>query len=148
MAAALLLAYACLGATVVLWPTRVDNGIRDQLKSALSNTHGLWSMLDYAFVESLSNVLMFGPLGLLLTLMLARRLWWIAPLVGIVASTGAEVAQLLFLPDRVATMADVAANSLGAVLGTAIVLIARGGAPWLFRVPDGPSLRRVALRES
>jgi VanZ family protein len=68
---------------------------------------------------------MFFPLGLLLSAMWGTRLSWIAPVVGMAASTGAELAQMLLLPNRVASPEDVVANTAGAVLGTVVILIVR-----------------------
>jgi len=113
----------------VLWPTPVDRGLHGELNTVLAvlHGHGAPAFVNYAFVEGAANILMFLPLGLLVTLMLARTLWWVAPLAGAVASTGAELAQLYFLPNRFATMDDVIHNTTGAVIGTAIVLSVRYG---------------------
>ncbi len=128
MAAALLVFYVAAAAAVVLWPSPVDGGLKSQLKGAIAALQdgGAPQFVTYGFVESAANVVFFVPLGVLVTLMAVRRFWWAAPLVGVLLSTAAEVAQLLFLPHRFATLADVAANTSGAIVGTLAVLAVRG----------------------
>lgn len=128
VAAVLLVTYIGAAAAIVLWPTPVDGGLKSQLKGAILQLQdaGAPHFVNYGFIESAANVVFFVPLGVLVTVMLARSKWWVAPLVGSTLSTAAEVAQLLFLPHRFATLADVAANTSGAIIGTVAVLAARG----------------------
>ncbi|CAN5267381.1 hypothetical protein BH09ACT1_BH09ACT1_12050 [soil metagenome] len=124
IALALLALYIAAGAAVLLWPTRVDAPFDAQLAVTLAtlHSHGVPAFVNYAFVESSANVVMFFPLGVLLTLMWSSRLAWIAPAAGFLASAGAELAQLWLLPNRVASVEDVYANTAGAVIGTLVVL--------------------------
>jgi glycopeptide antibiotics resistance protein len=143
VALALLALYVGAGLTVVLWPTRVDTTLHGDLLTTLAAWHanGVPTFVNYAFIESGSNVLMFLPLGVLVTLIASARHSWIAPVVGFTASGAAELAQLLFLPNRVATIEDVVANTAGALIGTLLVVIARRAAR------SGRALRPVvALR--
>ena len=72
---------------------------------------------DSRILEVASNVVLFVPLSLIGGLLWpARRVRdWV--LVGALLSTLIEVCQLLFLPDRFATVSDVLANTTGALLG-------------------------------
>jgi VanZ family protein len=127
VALALLALYVGGGLTVLLWPTPVDRGIRGNLANTLDRllAIGVPAAVNYSFVEASANVLMFLPLGILLTLAFANRLWWATPLIGLAASASAEFAQLIFLPHRFATYDDVLHNTAGAILGTLIVLVVR-----------------------
>ena len=72
----------------------------------------------------LLNVLLFVPLGAVLARLTARPWWWVV-LPAAVVSGVIEVVQGRWL-DREASWADVAANTLGALLGAAVVsLLAR-----------------------
>lgn len=127
VALALLTGYIAAGAAVLLWPTRVDAPFDAQLATlfATLHSHGIPSFVNYALLESSANVVMFVPLGFLLTLMWSSRLAWIAPAAGLAASAVAELGQMVLLPNRVASLGDVVANTAGALLGTLIILIIR-----------------------
>jgi len=84
---------------------------------------GWFTWVTYNGVEFAANVLMFLPIGLFFLLLLGRRNWWIAAIVGAGLSGLIEFAQL-FLPARVSDPRDLAANSVGAVIGVLIGLIA------------------------
>jgi glycopeptide antibiotics resistance protein len=83
--------------------------------------------LDYATVESVANVLFFVPLGLLVVLLAGARWWWAGLAAGVVVSAGIETGQALFLPARTATLDDVVANGVGALLGAVagVLLLSR-----------------------
>lgn len=75
------------------------------------------------WIEFAANVLLFVPLGLLLTLLVDRA--WIGVAVCVAASVVVELAQVV-LPGRQASPRDVLANAVGAVLGAGLAwLIAR-----------------------
>ncbi|MGN6221746.1 MAG: VanZ family protein [Microbacterium sp.] len=78
--------------------------------------------------ESSLNALLFVPLGAALALLLGRRLWLLAPLLGFVVSFGVEYAQLR-IPGRVPDLQDVLWNTLGAAAGAVAtsLLLRRGG---------------------
>ena len=124
----LLAAYLVAALLIGFWSTPVDGPGRGWLLRTLDALHlrGLPRAVDYDAVESAANVLFFVPLGILLTAILPRRLWPLAIVGGALFSCAIELGQLLFLPARFASWADVAANSAGAVLGVALVLIVRG----------------------
>ncbi|UJP08878.1 VanZ family protein [Microbacterium sp. KUDC0406] len=81
------------------------NGIRTDL--------GL-TFFGAGWVEFTANVLMFLPLGFLLTLLFRHP--WYGTLLALVLSAGVEVAQIV-IPDRVASLRDIVANTLGAAIG-------------------------------
>lgn len=82
------------------------------------------SWVRYDQVEFVANIVLFVPMGVLMTLLLGRRGWWAALAVGIVASCWIELAQYVWLPSRVADPRDLVSNSIGTALGVLIVLLA------------------------
>jgi VanZ family protein len=118
-------AYALILAAIALWPTPVDRAGAGMLMKALKELHrrGMPGWIDYAFVESASNVLLFVPLGVLVVWILGRRYWWTGGVAGMLLSALIELAQLVFLPDRYPTLLDVAANAAGAALGGLLTLL-------------------------
>ena len=63
--------------------------------------------------------MLFVPFGFLLALLLVRR-WWLSMLIAFAVSCSIELGQLLFISARTATLADVAVNTLGAVVGAVL----------------------------
>lgn len=122
-----LIAYVAVLAAVALWPQPVDRPVAGLLRAALRWLHGrgIPGWLDYGFVESAANVLLFVPLGALVALIIGRGYWWVGAAAGLLISCAIELAQLLFLPGRYATPADVLANTIGAVLGALLTLLVR-----------------------
>ncbi|TPW76224.1 VanZ family protein [Schumannella soli] len=116
---------AGLGA-VLLWPERVDGpgGARIRWLLDLLAGWGVDRTSAYDLLESAANVALFVPGGLLLVALLSFRWRWWLPVIGVALSTAAEVAQYLWLPDRVASSADIVANAagftIGALLGAAV----------------------------
>lgn len=86
-------------------------------------------------VDAVLNVLLFAPLGA--GLALSGISWRRAVLTAFALSITVEMAQLLFIPGRDATLGDVVTNTLGATLGVALV---GGHRVWLT-----PSRRAAAL---
>jgi len=121
-----LIAYVFIVGLLSLWPTPVDRAGGALLLKALRKLHrrGVPAWVDYGFVESASNVLLFVPLGALVAWLLGRRYWWAGTAAGILLSSLSELAQFFFLPARYPTLADVAANTLGATLGALLALLA------------------------
>lgn len=105
---------------IVLWPTPVDASARGTLDSVLTWLHamGVPSFVGYDVVEFAANILLFIPLGLLLSFVL-RRFWW-AVTACVLATCVIELSQGLFLPQRLASGYDILANSLGAVVGALV----------------------------
>lgn len=117
-AAALLFLYAVGIAVVVFWPGPPDPGGQWSLKRYLSDgpAHGLPAWITFSLVESLANVLMFVPVGLLGSLAM-RRHNYLVVVFAAAASGLIELVQLVVLPNRVASLQDVRANAIGALLG-------------------------------
>ncbi|HEY5224323.1 MAG TPA: VanZ family protein [Microbacteriaceae bacterium] len=113
--------------TIAFWPTPVDRPFDAQLARTLSVLHGagMPAWLDYDFVESAANVIMFVPFGALIALYATPRLWWTSVAAGFVLSVGIELFQKFFLPQRFASVGDVIANTAGALIGGGIVALLR-----------------------
>lgn len=87
------------------------------------------------WIEAPANVLLFVPLGLLLTLFFRRP--WVGVIVAILLSIGAELVQIT-LPDRLPSLRDVVANALGAAIGA--------GVAWMLIMVRRRSRRRRSHR--
>ncbi|WP_127792803.1 VanZ family protein [Agromyces sp. LHK192] len=70
----------------------------------------------YAFVEFTANIVLFVPLGLLLSLAGWHLPFWAIVLIGLVSTCVIEAVQLA-IPGRYSTLSDVVANTLGTALG-------------------------------
>jgi len=130
--------YAVCLLLVVFWPVPVDRDGGADLLRALDwmHRHGVPEWFDYALVEWLANVAMFVPFGFLLAAALPPPHWWLALLSAAAASAGIEWAQRELLPARYASAADVAANTLGALVGIALcgLLLLAAAARSRFRI--------------
>ncbi|CAQ00295.1 putative VanZ-like membrane protein [Clavibacter sepedonicus] len=127
-AAVLLVAYVALIGLVTLTPDSVDRGVYPHLMRGVVfvQHHGiLW--FRYSMIEEVANVALFAPLGMLGVLASGAPRWWIVVLAGTALSASVELAQGAFLPARVASVTDVAANGAGALVGatTAALVAAR-----------------------
>jgi glycopeptide antibiotics resistance protein len=122
----LALAYVVSLALIAFWPTPVDRSLQGSLSAVIAWLHriGAPPWLNYAVVEFSSNVVLFIPIGLLVGAFAGRRRWWLGIVVGFFTSCCIELGQLLFLPERYATINDVIANTLGAVIGALVALMA------------------------
>ncbi|MFB2581010.1 VanZ family protein [Herbiconiux sp. P15] len=118
----LLVVYSVAVLVVVAWPTPVDRGASRAIVRVLQALHDrdVLMFIGYRQVEFLSNVGMFVPLGLLIGIVLGRRFWGFAVLIGFGLSVGIEVCQAVFLPERFATVDDVIANTSGALVGALV----------------------------
>lgn len=117
--------FAAMIAFLALTPARIEQRIPNVLDLVLTTAHRLgWSSLDFDTVEVIANVLVFVPVGILACILLPHRRWLLALLVGPAASVAIELTQLLALPGRVPSIADVAENTLGATIGVALCLLA------------------------
>ncbi|WP_025157118.1 VanZ family protein [Leifsonia aquatica] len=102
------------------------NGLLTTLLALFAETPVL-SWVDYDVVEFTANILMFVPMGALLTLLLGRERWWLALALGVMATLTIEFVQL-FLPARFSDARDLLANTLGTLIGIAIVLVVTAAA--------------------
>ena len=123
---ALAAAYLLAVVLIVFWPTPVDRPAAGTLHEVLSwlHRHGLpqW-FISYRKIEFAPNILLFIPLGIILTLRLHQRLWWLSVVIAAATSGAVELAQSIFLPERVPAWSDIVANTSGAFIGTMLVLV-------------------------
>ena len=118
------LAYVVALAMIAFWPTPVDRGAHGSISSAVLwlHAHGVPTWLDYSAIEFTANIALFIPVGLLVVVLTSSRRWWLGPAIGALVSTVIELGQLAFLPERFATVNDVIANGLGALLGAGLAV--------------------------
>jgi glycopeptide antibiotics resistance protein len=107
-------------------PDPHGNGLLKQLLAAFASTPAL-AWIDFDVVEFTANVVMFVPMGVLFTLLLGLRRWWLALLIGVASTCFIEGVQL-FLPNRYSDVRDLVANTLGTLIGIAIVALVVVGA--------------------
>lgn len=106
-------AFAC--AIVVLTPVsyaKIVHAIAEWLESAGGIT-GFGS----GWIEFAANILMFLPLGFLLTLLFRHP--WYGVALALALSIAVELAQIV-IPSRQPTLRDIAANTAGAAIGAAL----------------------------
>lgn len=110
---------------ITLSPQQVDagrDGMIDWVLSAL-HTVGVPASFGYRELEFSANIVMFVPLGFFTSLILSRRPWSVMLMLPLVVSVFVELAQLLLLPMRVASLADVVANTAGGWIGALVAVI-------------------------
>lgn len=117
-----LLAYGAVVALIVLLPVSysgIVNGIGDWARYDL----GLTSF-GSGWIEFVANILMFAPLGFLLTVLFRHP--WYGVVLALALSAAVEIVQIV-IPSRQPSMRDVLANVLGAAVGAAVawVLVVR-----------------------
>ncbi|MEZ0446846.1 VanZ family protein [Cellulomonas sp. ICMP 17802] len=111
-------------ARVTLWPQLGPDDGFDLVRTVLAwlGSHGVG--LTYSVTEFVANIVLFVPFGVLVGLLTRLRPWAVVAL-GLATSAAIELAQLLFLPDRVADVRDLVANTLGTAVGVAVLLAVR-----------------------
>ena len=120
----LAVAYALVLALIALWPTPVDRPLDGLIVDAVqwARTIGLPHWFGYGLIEFLANVALFAPFGFFVSALLDTHPA-ISALVGFATSASIEALQLAVRPERFATISDVLANTLGAVIGVAFAHI-------------------------
>ena len=121
-------AYLLLVAWITLNPAPADphrNPLLEGLLATFASTP-LLTWIDFDVVEFTANVLLFVPVGLLFAVLLGRGRWWLAFALGVAMTLTIEFVQL-FLPARVSDARDLLANTLGTLIGIAIVAVFAGG---------------------
>ncbi|MCW4386517.1 VanZ family protein [Salinibacterium sp. SYSU T00001] len=118
------LGYLAVVAWVTLGPQPLDDEGRGILMRIIRRLQGYdaTDWITYSGVEFTANVLMFVPIGVFFVLLLGRRGWWAAILLGVGLTVGIETTQL-FLHDRVPDVRDLASNSIGTVIGVLAALL-------------------------
>lgn len=105
---------------IVLWPHHVDSGAGPLYAVLLEYAPAAFPL----GVEVTLNVVLLIPFGMILSTVLPGRpfivlgLAWVIPLM-------IEIAQALFLPGRTSSAIDVAANTVGGVIGAAVIGLGR-----------------------
>lgn len=119
IARALLVLIALCIAAIVFWPTRPAASGQGALELFFIRAHrnGLPQWIGFALIEWLSNVVMFAPLGFLAVFAVKRSHRWAIIPAAFAGSCLIELTQLFFLPNRVSSVGDVAANTCGAAAG-------------------------------
>lgn len=126
VAVILAVAYFATLAAIVFWPSPVDKPADETLLAVIAwlRGHGFpkW-LVDYPTIESAANVALFIPFGAIVTLRLHSKLWWLCVPLAAAASAAIEWVQGKFLPERFASVGDILANTVGALLGALLVLV-------------------------
>lgn len=112
---AALAVYGLAAAAILLAPFSVT-GLLDEFSRWVRDDLHV-TAFGSGWLELLANILMFVPLGLLLTLVFAHP--WRGVVLALLLSAGAELAQFI-LPSRQPSLRDVFANVAGAAIGAAI----------------------------
>ncbi|GEK79700.1 VanZ family protein [Agrococcus baldri] len=129
-------------AIMTLWPTHFLLRIKPRVVQGIEwfHTREMFEWLYWTRLEVLANVAMFVPLALLLVFVLGARRWWVVLGLCLAMTVGIELTQY-FMPGRVASLKDIAANGMGAVIG---VLLAVAVEAIVRRVRRGSFERRRA----
>lgn len=122
---ALLVVYLVGLARVTLWPRLGDDDGFDLVRTFLGWINSAGIALTYSATEFLANIALFVPFGILVSLLRPRWPAWTVVALGLATSCAIELAQLLFLPHRVSDARDLVANTLGTVVGVAVLLVVR-----------------------
>ncbi|MFC8682189.1 VanZ family protein [Microbacterium ureisolvens] len=107
--------YFAIAAVILLSPFRPQRVVY-VIGDAIRQAPGLGFVRDN-WVEFAANILLFVPLGFLLTLLLRHHWWGVMLALGV--SALAELAQIV-VPSRQPSLRDVLANVLGAAIGAAL----------------------------
>ncbi|MGP6170817.1 VanZ family protein [Microbacterium sp. A204] len=91
-------------------------GIVFEFARFVSEQSGVPLQTSYTVFEFVANIVLFVPFGLLVAIAWPRlNVWWVI-LAGFSTSALIELVQLV-VPERVSTISDVIANTLGTVIG-------------------------------
>lgn len=114
-----LAAYLAIVIAITMSPTPIDQGYESAIDRVLAVLHrnGVPGWFGYNKLEFSANVVMFIPIGFLVALAMPARLWWIALALCPGMSVAIEPIQGAVLTERFSTITDVAANTLGALVG-------------------------------
>jgi len=114
-------AYLALVGWLTLSPSTGRTGLLWDVANFFSD-HRATEWITFNMIEFAANVAMFVPIGLFFVLLLGRRQWWLAIVLGVVLTLGIEFAQQ-GIANRVSDPRDLVANSIGAVIGTLLALV-------------------------
>lgn len=110
---------------VGLWSTPVDSSLHPLIVKVLAvlHRHGLPEAINYGVIEFTANIGFFVPIGILLAVLLPKRMRWVAVLAGVTISGIIELSQLLLLSHRYASWGDILANSIGTGIGVLLMVV-------------------------
>lgn len=112
-------AYVIVLALIAFWPVPVDSGAGPLLRAVTR----IFPLLTYSRIEFGANILLFVPLGFLLTFILARERWLVMPIAFLTTVT-IETGQAIALAARTPSVLDIVANTAGACLGIVLAVFA------------------------
>ena len=118
------IAYLAFVGWVTLTPGSEAPTESDLVLRVLARLQGYDHMewLTYARAEYLANIALFVPIGLFLLLLFGTRFWWLAVAAALTMTSFIETVQKV-IPGRVSDDRDIAANTLGAVVGVVVGLV-------------------------
>ncbi|WP_243075651.1 VanZ family protein [Microbacterium sp. SS28] len=111
--------YVAVLAAIAFWPSPVDR----EAGPLLAYIQSIVPWLTYERIEFTANIVLFVPLGILLTLILRKRRWVLPLALG--ATFAIEAIQAALLSERTPAISDIIANVLGAAIGMLVVLLAQ-----------------------
>ncbi|MFF2633264.1 VanZ family protein [Microbacterium sp. NPDC058021] len=111
--------YLAMVGAVLLLPVSYGGAV-NAIGVVLSDGLGIGGF-GTGWIEFTGNIVMFVPLGLLLTLLVRRH--WLGVVFALALSAAAELAQA-FIPSREPSLRDVLANVVGAAVGAALAWMA------------------------
>lgn len=119
--------YGLALAIIALWPTHIDSAfaVNNSFVGRWLVGHGLRPDQSYRLIEFASNVVMYAPLGVIVMVLAPMLRWWRVCALALVVSGSFELLQAVFRPGRTADVSDVVANTLGAAVGAACVVVVR-----------------------
>ncbi|MEK0155892.1 VanZ family protein [Arthrobacter oryzae] len=131
-------------ALVAFWPSPVDKPVQGELAGFLLVIHhlGIPGWVNYSFIESTANVLLFVPVGVVASQAFPTKQPWQLGAFGLLVSGCIELGQQLFLYERFASPLDLVTNTAGCVIGA---LAARAG---VRAIKDRRAQRQLALSPS
>ena len=106
--------------------------------------HESTAWFTYSLAEFMANIVLFVPMGVFVVLLFGRRHWWAGIFVGVLTSCWIELAQGVWLPDRVADPRDLASNAIGTALGVLVALVITWPAAHRHRALDAARAARHA----
>jgi len=127
LAVSSIVAYGAIVLLATLWPTPLDQGFESSVDRVLDVLHrnGIPEWFGYNKLEFSANIVMFIPLGFLVSMLLPAKVWWLAFVICPGLSIGIELTQGALLSGRFATVSDVIANSAGGFIGALVAFVIR-----------------------
>lgn len=123
----LLALYAAFVILMTMWPNPEQlqfDSIASRVLGVLHNL-GVPEWFGFNKLEFMMNIAMFVPLGFFLGLALPRKAWWVAVFLLPAFSGAIEFTQEVALAERVSTLYDVAANTMGGYIGLFLAMVMR-----------------------